>query len=324
MKYDLQPVMQAWNLSDVRPFDHIVMSNNFVTKAYSHECNCDVVIKIGPKLVIDREVIALDYFQGDSCVRLLKSDKNLISDATVLMLEYVSPGSSIKDLYLQGQEEQAFQIFIQMVRQIHQSPLTEQELQKYEHVQTVAQKLSFLDTFESNQDRLRLLLPQAIAMNDQLITTQDKPYFLHGDLHHENILLRRRKPEEVINENGDGRKPEDVSVVVQRTKSEAESEDAVMIDPQGVIGELCYEMSAFLYNPVVTLLEHDDLVGVITHRFDRLEQELGFDRQRMIEWSFVRSVLAACYYEEDNQDADDERTRDYFVKFAELIVRHFL
>lgn len=303
MKYEITPVLQAWNLSDVRSFDHIIMSNNFVMKAYSHEYGCDVVLKIGPKQVIDREVIALKYFQGEGCVKLLKVDEHVIVDSTVLLLEYIQPGTTLKDLYEQGQEDQSLEIFIELMRTFHRTPINLEDQQKYAHVQTVAQKLSFLDTFQSQDDQLQKLLPQAIVMKNQLVATQGQLYFLHGDLHHENIL--KRKPDGAKSE---GRK----------------DHEYVMIDPQGIIGELCYEISAFLYNPVVILLEHKNLIDLITHRFDRLHEEFGFDRSRMIGWSFVRSVLAACYYEEDNQDEQDEKTRYYFLEFALFIAHNFL
>ena len=290
MNYNLKPLLQGWNLSDIRLFDHIMMPNNFVVKAYSHDYNYDVVIKVGLKHVIDFEIIALNFFQSDNCVKLLKYDQNIVADATVLMLEYVQPGTSLKDLYLQGQEQQALDVFIRMIQRIYRSPLSDQEFQKYEHLQTVVQKLSYLDTFQSKYDGLKRLLPRAIAIKNQLVARQRELYFLHGDLHHENILQKNT--------------------------------DYVMIDPQGIIGELCYEMSAFLYNPVITLLEHDDLVSLMKHRFDRLEQEFAFNRQRIIEWVFVRSVLAACYYQEDNQDKDN--VQNFFVVFAELIACNFL
>ncbi len=133
------------------------------------------------------------------------------------------------------------------------------------------------------------LLPQAAKLADKLVGTQSKLYFLHGDLHHENILQR--------------------------------DDTWVMIDPQGFIGELACEIGAFIRNPIFTLLEQDNIESLLLYRFERLSQLLNLDKQRIIDWSFVQAVLGACYYEEDCQDASDKKAHDYWVELAELIIK---
>ena len=119
-------------------------------------------------------------------------------------------------------------------------------------------------------------LQKAKKLSDKLLSTQGKLYLLHGDLHHENILQQ--------------------------------GNSWVAIDPKGVVGELEYEVGAFIRNPVPELLQQRNARHILQNRIDYFSKSFGFERQRLIEWSFVQSVLAGCWSESS-----------YYVKFAEVI-----
>lgn len=297
MNDELQKLLQQWQLSNVRSFTHIAMPNNYVVIAHSDQYKADVVLKVGPKKVIDQEIKALQYFQGDACVKLLVFDCKFSDTNSALLLEYVQPGTSLKDLFLHHGEEASIEIFAQVVKKLHTN--------LYQNVdgnfKSVAQRLRLLHTFQSKNSRLTQLLPQAAKLSDQLVATQGKQYLLHGDLHHENILKRK-----IDNISGEDK---------GRKSDEAESEDWVMIDPQGIVGELEYEVGAFIRNPLFELLDQSNLEQLMLHRFERLSQLLNLDKQRIIDWSFVQAVLAACFTEENN----NERGQNYFLVVAELI-----
>ena len=74
----------------------------------------------------------------------------------------------------------------------------------------------------------------------------------------------------------------------------------VMIDPQGIVGELEYEIGAFIRNPLFELLDQNNLEYLILYRFEGLSKLLHLNKQRSIDWSFIQAVLAACYTEENN------------------------
>lgn len=92
---------------------------------------------------------------------------------------------------------------------------------------------------------------------DQLLETSPEPAFLHGDLHHFNILW------------SDDRS------------------DWVVIDPKGLQGDPCQEAIAFMRNIVP---KDDTLKGLIQARIDFFHQRLGFDKWRMAAWGFVDQV----------------------------------
>ena len=219
MNKEIQKLSERWQLSNVRPFTHCAMTNNYVVVAYSEVYQKDVVLKVGPKNVIDREIQALQYFQSDRCVKLLQFDASL-QDQTALLLEYIQPGISLKDLFLQGKEEESIDIFVDVIKRLHFDSDKKIDQKMKNNFQAAEQRLSLLHRFKSRNDKLAQLLPQAAQLAHELIATQGVQYLLHGDLHHENIL---------------------------------QSGDAwVMIDPQGVIGELEFEVGAFIRNPIFT------------------------------------------------------------------------
>jgi len=103
----------------------------------------------------------------------------------------------------------------------------------------------------------------------ELLVSSGAPMLLHGDLHHENILSAEHAP-------------------------------WLAIDPKGLIGEAEYEVGALIRNPLPRLLALPDVTATLARRFDILAETLGFDRQRMIAWSYAQAILSAWWHIEDH------------------------
>jgi len=73
-------------------------------------------------------------------------------------------------------------------------------------------------------------------------------------------------------------------------------------------------VGAFIRNPIPELFERKDINEIISKRFDRFSTLLRVDRQRLIDWSFVQAVLAACWACEDNMSE-----RKQMIQCAEVI-----
>lgn len=111
------------------------------------------------------------------------------------------------------------------------------------------------------------LIDTAVRLRDELLASASSPVLLHGDLHHFNILRAERQP-------------------------------WLAIDPKGIVGDPAYEMAPFLYNPLNALRAAPDGQRIVLRRIDRLAEYL--DRERLIRWSFVQSVLSAWWSFEDH------------------------
>jgi streptomycin 6-kinase len=67
------------------------------------------------------------------------------------------------------------------------------------------------------------------------------------------------------------------------------------IDPKGLVGDRCFDVSQFFRNPMPDGVPP----SVNTRRLDIFCSELGLDRQRTKDWCLVHAVLDACWDFED-------------------------
>jgi len=196
-----------------------------------------------------------------------------------LLIEYVQPGVSLKSFFPK-EDDAAIKITATLIKKLHEGKELSDQLSGYA---TVEKQLHLLSTFSSRKISAEIL-QKAQKTAARLVATQGQLYLLHGDVHHENIL-----------QSGD---------------------DWVVIDPQGVIGELAYEVCAFIRNPIPELLEQQNPEKIIQRRIDLFADFLPIDRQRIIDWSFVQAILCACWAEQDTSNSVN-----YFIAFAKIIFK---
>ncbi|MBT9584115.1 hypothetical protein IV102_12310 [bacterium] len=103
----------------------------------------------------------------------------------------------------------------------------------------------------------------------RLLASAPSPRLLHGDLHHDNILLCAQT-------------------------------GWLAIDAKGVVGELAFELAASLYNPWPGLLEMDDPQSTTSRRLELMAPDRE-GRRRLADWGFVRATLAACWEAEEGK-----------------------
>ena len=194
-----------------------------------------------------------------------------------LLLEYIQPGISLKTLF-PAHDTQAIEITAEIIKKLHRKNLVSQA----KGLKTVNQWLELLNYFQSKKIS-QCLLEKARLLAQKLLSTEQELYLLHGDLHHENILQ--------------------------------DHQEWIAIDPKGVIGPLEYEVGRFIMNPIPDLLEQQNAQEIIKIRIDKFSEIFGFDKQRLIDWTFVQAVLSACWTEQGGS----EDFFNYFVKFAQVI-----
>lgn len=126
------------------------------------------------------------------------------------------------------------------------------------------------------------LVEEAEAMFAELIETSAEPVLVHGDLHHDNILYSKKH-------------------------------GWIAIDPKGVAAEPAYEVAAMVRNPYEKLRTINNLGPLVTKRIDILAEELGYDRERIIKWSFVQNILSAVW------SVDGVKGPEHALRVAEVI-----
>ncbi len=254
----IEDLSQRWQLHDLSVVANL--SHNFVARAVSDITNTPVILKICiPSADFHREYKALTYFNGKGCVRLLASDETCAG----LLLEDLQPGISAKAFFPQ-EDDRAIACAVEVIQKLQEKPF---EGNRAEFT-SLGVLCDFFKTFNHPQVPPGMRI-SARVLSEMLLGSQREVYLLHGDLHHENILLG--------------------------------SSGWVAIDPKGYLSERAFEIGAFMRNPWPELMAQQDPSQIIKRRFDLFSQNLMIDRQRLIDWTYVSTVLAACWALQDNQ-----------------------
>lgn len=262
----IEKILKQWDLRNLKPVENL--SYNYVLTGIQHEQ--PVVLKLNPKPEdLNLEIAALKAFAGYGVVDVLEQ-----TDGAIL-LERAVPGYSLRN-YFPYKDEQAIQITCKAMQKLHQAPIPRNT--QFPHI------ADWLKTLDKNWDIPKKYLERSRLLRNQLLETLGPPVFLHGDLHHDNIL-----------ENGDGWR---------------------VIDPKGVIGETAYEVAAFIRNPIPELLVSPESAQIIPQRIKTFARLLNLDENRIQQWCFVQAILAWIWCLEDGTDPN------YFKRLTEVLDRY--
>lgn len=190
-----------------------------------------------------------------------------------LLLEYLKPGTTLKTFF-PGKDDESIKIFAQLIKQLHSKIIN-----NFDDFPKLKDWLKIFDNF--NDPKISVsAIHKAKKLTDELLNSQSDLYLLHGDLHQDNILHT--------------------------------SDSYKAIDPKGIIGELAFEVGAFIRNPDELLLQPGK-EEIVNNRINKFSEFLNLDKKRIIKWCYVQSILSACWAIQDN-------TPDYnhWLKISEL------
>lgn len=180
-----------------------------------------------------------------------------------ILLERLEPGEELVHVVKRGNDEEATRILAQVIGKLsnHKAPT---------ECPTVADWGRGFDRYlQSGDEQIpKELVHEAHRLYQELASTQRTTMLLHGDLQHYNVLFDTNR-------------------------------GWVAIDPKGVVGELEFEVTALLRNPVEfpEVFSHP---ATITRRLETLTTLLHLDQSRALAWSFAQAVLSAIWDVEDN------------------------
>ena len=242
------------------------LSYNYVTPALCAD-GTQAVLKVGvPNDELRAEIAALRHFDGQGMVRLLEAD----DENCAMLLERIVPGGTLWEM----EDERATAILLDVMHQLWKPYRGEIP---FKSVADWRQGFSRLrDRHNGGTGPLDAkLVDAAEKIFLELLGSSAEPVLLHGDLHHDNVLSAQRMP-------------------------------YLAIDPKGVLGEPCYEVGAFLRNPLPGFLKKENPPMLMQRRVDMIVERLGFDRQRVVGWGMAQAVLSAIWCDEDGVDCEAE------------------
>lgn len=258
-----------WELKQVASVNN--MTFNYVAKAMTNT-NHPVILKIScDEKSLSHEIQALKYFDGNGSIRLISHHP--VHHA--LLLQQAVPGITLKSLY-SSQIEYVMDSYVDTMKKLHNKHLS--KTHDYRHIKDW---LSVIDNLPDQVCPPRLT-KKAVALKNELLASISDEVFLHGDLHHDNILKDR--------------------------------DHWLAIDPKGIVGEPEFEIAAFDFMYVNELANMNNVKNIFEVRVNLLAQKANLNPQRIRDWVFVRLILMAAWHVEDNGDPS------WAIKLAEALI----
>ncbi len=200
---------------------------------------------------------ALRHFDGLGAAHLVNHDDG------AHLVEFVD-GPSLLEVADADGDESAVQVLAQTLKRLHSTVRPGR------------------DSWTSMRERFRALFAASANGSDQtraacrvaerLVAEPHDECVLHGDLHHENIIM-------------------------------SSSRGWLAIDPKGLWGERAFDAANIFLNPVAR-----PEVVASAERFGRVLElvcfELKLDRQRMAAWAFCYACLSATWSQADGDSPD--------------------
>ena len=208
----------------------------------------------------------LAAFNGHGVARVYEHEPGAV------LLERLRPGNSLVDLTLNGRDEEATDIFADVIQQMTAHASTPGL--EVSAVATVEDWARGFDNYIATGDvRIpRDLVEAGQRVFKNLSASERRPRLLHGDLQHYNVLFDSER-------------------------------GWLAIDPKGVVGEIEYEIGAFVRNPVA----QPELFlsrSTIERRLKQFTDRLSLDYERALGWTFAQAVLSAIWSIEDGFAVD--------------------
>ena len=86
------------------------------------------------------------------------------------------------------------------------------------------------------------------------------------------------------------------------------------IDPKGVIGEREFELGTYLRNPLYDYPKGSNYKKLEINRILQFSEELGFEKERILNWSFANAVISLIWFLED-----EKYFKEIYIRNAELL-----
>lgn len=265
---------QRWALTCFAPFP---LSYNYVAPAKTSNGDL-VVLKISfpDNHEFPLEYQVLKFFNGKGSIQVVKED---IANG-VMLLEKAEPGTRLRDVV---PDEKQISFASDVLRILHK-PITKDIASLFPSISDWAKAF---DRYKKKTSLSQGPVPRWMFEKAEFIFTEfpkDKKelVLLHGDFHSDNVLLSQR--------------------------------GWLSIDPKGLIGEREFELGAYLRNPYYDYPKGSDYKKLETNRIIQFSEALGFDKQRILDWSFACAVISLLWFLED-----EKYFKEIYVQNAELL-----
>lgn len=251
-----------WGLTNLKLKSHL--SANLIFTCHSDQFG-DAVLKIGypdsPEIVT--EVNALKEYDGGKFCKVYEWD----IEAGIFLEQYIAPGIALR---AEPSLDARLAVFCGLYQDLHICSKIEGVYPTYK--QWVYRITEYMRNRQDCTD-LYLKMKKAKAVFDNVSLNYNGEYLLHGDLHHDNILL-----------NQDGA--------------------YTIIDPKGVIGDPVFDIPRFILNEFGNELT-PALQSKVSYIITILAEQLHIPSHALKQCLYVEMTMAVCWCAESGSDSSE-------------------
>ncbi len=239
-----------------------------------------VIFKLSKYIQLKEEYNMLRQLEGSGCCKVYDFDEQ----NGILLLERLVPGTVLRK---EPDLQKRLTVFKDVFKKIHR-PETE-ALQNIHSCKTYLDWLTDIKDFIEKQDT-DILMPENMKVKvclakeicEEMFIKYTDRLLLHGDLHHDNILL-------------------------------TQGGSYAMIDPKGVIGPAILDLPRFIMNEIDTVhtLSDSEHMEAVVHR---ISQIFGYPIEDVAKVYFMEVVLANAWCLEDG-----ESVNEYEIEIVEKV-----
>tara|TARA_Y100000310_G_scaffold335354_1_gene417201 strand:- start:1041 stop:1937 length:897 start_codon:yes stop_codon:yes gene_type:complete len=254
---------KKWDLDIGEPMSNL--SVNYVTAAKLSD-GTEVILKMSPHKKPIMEMEALEHLTNHpGIINLIYSDEDLAA----MVIEKVSPGTSLRVIQAKDDEE-AMRIAAPIIKDV------QADVPSGHHLRTVRKEMEVIKEMHDRGGwdmETMNMLSTALTLQNQLEASKKEDKLIHGDLHHDNILLDEKR-------------------------------GWLAIDPKGRIGDPAYNAARIMRN----YWDTEPTEEIVQTRLKILAEVIGFDEWRIAAWSYMDCVLSESWdLDEIGKRGEDEK-----------------
>ncbi|MGG0822263.1 aminoglycoside phosphotransferase family protein [Paenibacillus turicensis] len=273
----LEEYEAKWSLTNIQIKSNLTA--NLIFTCHSDQFG-DAVLKIGypasPEIVT--EVNALKEYNGGKFCRVYESDIK----AGIFLEQYIAPGITLR---AESSLDARLAVFCGLYQDLHICSKIEGVYPTYK--QWVYRITEYMRNRQDCTD-LYLKMKKAKAVFDNVSLNYNGEYLLHGDLHHDNILL-----------NQDGA--------------------YAIIDPKGVIGDPVFDIPRFILNEFGNEVT-PALQSKVSYIITILAEQLHIPSHVLKLCLYVEITMAVCWCAESGSDSSELAKLMEKIELTELIM----
>jgi len=273
---DLESYAGKWDLTSLQLIPSY--SANLVFTCTSEKYG-NAVLKIGNPAYITTEFHTLIQYNGGRFCRAFDADM----ENGAILEEHVQPGNPLRE---EPSLTKRLSVFCSLYKDLHITPVNSERYPTYTGwVDRITEHMS------KRQDgkELYLHMKKAQEICTSVTALYSQKMLLHGDFHHDNILLGH---------NGEYR----------------------IIDPKGVIGDPVFDVPRFILNEFGDEITAEELYKKINDIIFILEENLNIPNDIVRKCLYVETVMGACWCAEDGASPDEYQRLISQVALAEAIL----